>query len=256
MTRLFTLVALLAALLIASPAQAGYPLAKGGEIFTQAVGRPDKPVVTGPVTVAVFRAKPENDYLYLWLNGTQLFDRSGTVWNNGEYSLEWLTTTKARPQIWNWTIPDKVTQVVVGHGLYQSAQRTPSLYMMALATFSKAVVLLRRQIELVALQGFKLDNNIHVDETVSRFLKWRGQAKLRSRLEAVVYLPNPEKLWQTGAKAVIKVGPYEDNINLPLGEAQRREAIVAASIAQEKKLSREIKELLTSIVAPQPSRER
>ncbi len=249
--KLFAAVIAVAALLCtAGVAGAGYPLTGGGEIFSQALTAPQEPVITGPTALGVFRAAPEDDYLYLWLNGVKLFDRPSMVWKNQQFVLEWLTAQPARQKIWNWTLLGKVSEVVVGHSVYQSAQRAPSLYLMALSTLAKAVVLVRRQIELKAPSLALPKDDIDVAEAIEAFLKANGPARAASRLEAVVYLPHPDKLWQTGAKGIIGLGPLEAEVELPAGEAARKKALVELAENQERRLSNMTKALLDRIIAP------
>ncbi len=239
--------------LAAGAVLADYPLTGGGVIFSHAQGVPDGPVLTGPGKVSVFNATPAYGNLYLWINGVQLFNRPGYVFENAPFSTDWLTAAPQRKKIWNWSLPGKVTGVVVAHNLKEADQGGASLDVAAITSFSKAVVVARRQISLEAANMPHLGSEIVIEHpdfpvgALPSFLRAFGQAKVSSRIDAVIYIPLPDRKWGNGSKAIY-VEPFDAQIELPEGIKARRQAIIKLSADQERRLSDRVREILDKIV--------
>lgn len=234
----------------------GFPLTGqvGGYVFQEAQDQPAGEVMTGFGKASLFRAAPEYGHLYLWVNGRPLFNRPGTVFENAPFSTDWLTAKKQRPGIWNWELEGKINKVVVCQTLSEPDQIRKAMDVSAITSFSKVVVLVRRQLNLIAEHLPDLERGEifieHPDLPIGvmpAFLRAPGQAGAASRIDGVVYLPLVDQVWGTG-KSVIYIQPADEKIDLPTGQNARRAALVELAVRQEKAFADKVKQVLDKAV--------
>ncbi len=238
-------------ILTSAQAWADFPVSDAGTVFAAASpALPSKPIVQGPMNVGLFRAAPDQSHVYLWLNDQALFHRVGTVFGNSEHSTGWLTASKSQSRaIWSWTLPGQVKEIVVGDNIAQSNQKQSSLFLSALSTGAKAVVLSRRQVSLhTAGGGLSFTGLLDVADALRAFLNSEGEAKATTRWEAVLFFPDPNELWQTGSKGLYKIEPVTVETALPPDPQARRKALTDLALGQEKALSEAVKAIMEKLV--------
>lgn len=221
----------------------------GGVIFSHAQAPPTTPVETGTGKLAIFDATPEYGHVYLWMNGVQLFNRPGVVFENAPFATDWIIATKRRPKIWDWRLDGKINDVVIGHQLKEADQGGPSLDVAAITSFAIALVVVRRQVELEMENMPQLGNEILIQHPdfptglLPYFLSSYAPAKMQARFEAIIYLASPDRSWGNGSKA-IAVGPFDDAGDLPVGIKARKKAVADMSAGLEKRISARVREIL------------
>ncbi|MBW1713817.1 MAG: hypothetical protein JRJ59_11780 [Deltaproteobacteria bacterium] len=232
------------------PAWAVFPLTDSGTIFGQAGAPPKKPVLKGPVDVCRFNARPQTGQIYIWLNDQQLFNRFG-VKGNDTKNTAWLDLSKPQlAEVWSWSIPLLVRRVVIGDSLGESNHIPASIYLAALTTASRVLILARRQFKL-EVPGKVLDkNNIHLVDVFNDFLNWPGQVKITSRLDGLLAVPDADALLSTRLKSLVKLKPISRTLSLGPGAKERMETASQLVLSQEQELSQKVQALLRNLIEP------
>lgn len=248
--RLTLLLTLTVCLSLAAPAGAEttFPLTTGGgPVFSRTQAPPAQALYTGPLAVSVVRAGAEKDYLYLYINGRRMFDDSGTVFGNGINNTGWLTARGSRSEIWSWSIPGKVNRLTVGESIFQSAQKQTSLYLVAITQLGEAVIMVRRQLNLV-WPAFKPGRSIDLPRTLEAMLADSGPLTAVSRMDGVIYLANKGRLLNASAKAPLALAPIDIQRKLPAGAQARRQALKDLAVEHEYAMSDAVKALLDKLI--------
>lgn len=253
--------AVLLTLLPASPGAAGFPAADfplagpvGGQIFQQSQAPPPGTVMTGFGRASIFRAAPEYGYLYLWANGIPLFNRPGTVFENEPFSTKWLTALDQREQLWTWELPGKINEIAVCQTVAEPDQVQRALDVTAITSFSKAIVIARRQLNLKAEHMPDLQaGEIFIEHpdlplgVMPWFLKAPGAAGVDSRMDGAVYLPQVDNKWGNGHN-LIYVEPSDESVDLPAGVNARKAALKELALRQEKAFMAKVKRILDQAI--------
>lgn len=196
--------------------------------------------ISGPIDVSVYYVQPDDGWAHLWLDRNKLYDRF-SVENNNERFMEWLTPSEAdRKPAWAWTISGKIGNVVVSDYMDEPITYV-NVWWGAVASGSKAVVLVRRSYEMIA-DNKRLDPNKPIDAAalVDKFLNWPKPWNMKVTMEGVLCTFNPE--------AVIKLTSIEETITLQGGPKACKQAVRAKTLEQEAKVSAEVKDWMEKLV--------
>ena len=196
--------------------------------------------IAGPIDISVYYVQPDDGWTHIWLDRNKLYDRF-SVENNNEENMEWLTPSEAdRKPAWNWKIAGKIGDVVVGDMMEEPITYV-NVWWGAIASGSKAVVLVRRSYEMVS-DNKRLDPNKPIDAAalVKKFLNWPEPWNMIVRMEAVLCTFGPE--------SVIKLTSLEDTLTLQGGPKACMKAVRAKTLEQEAKVSVEAKDWMEKLV--------